>query len=52
MLQHPMKEGKKKFKCDICDAKFAKNVHMNLHFASIPDGKKQFKCDICNAKFG
>ena len=45
-------EGKKQFKCDICDAKYGHNHHLNRHVATVHEGKKQFKCDVCNVKFG
>ena len=47
-----MKEGKKQFKCDICNASFGENGNLNRHVSTIHEGKKQFKCDICSVNFG
>ena len=33
-------EGKKPFKCDICDRSFSLKSHMNRHVASVHEGKK------------
>jgi KRAB domain-containing zinc finger protein len=44
-------EGKKPFKCNICDATFAKNSNMKNHFSAVHEGKKPFKCIICDATF-
>ena len=41
-------EGKKPFKCDICDHSFSQKRDLNTHVASVHEEKKQFKCDICN----
>ena len=45
-------EGKKPFKCDICNANFWQNVNLNTHVATVHEGMKPFQCDICNANFG
>ena len=45
-------EGKKQFKCDICNANFGQKGDRNRHVTTVHEGKKPFKCDICNAKFG
>ena len=39
-------EGKKPFKCDICDYSFSQKGNMKSHVASVHEGKKSFKCDI------
>ena len=44
-------EGKKPFKCAICDAGFTSKHGMKKHIVAIHEGNKPFKCDICNAKF-
>ena len=42
-------EGKKPFKCDICDYRDAlKRGQINRHVASVHEEKKPFKCDICD----
>ena len=41
-------EGKKPFKCDICDYRSSQKGCMNTHVASVHEGKKPFKCDICD----
>ena len=35
-------EGKKPFKCDVCDAKFSQKPHLNGHNAAVYEGKKPF----------
>ena len=44
-------EGKKPFKCDICDYIFSLKGNLNQHAASVHKGKKPFKCNICDATF-
>ena len=44
-------EGKKPFKCDICDYRCSQKVNMNRHVASVHEEKKPFKCEICDATF-
>ena len=41
-------QGKKLFKCEICDYSCSKNSTMKSHVVSVHEGKKQFKCDICD----
>ena len=41
-------EGKKQFKCDICDYSFSCKRDIIRHVASVHEGKKPFKCDICD----
>lgn len=45
-------EGKKQFKCAICDVKFGHKSHLNQHVITVHEGKKKFKCNIFNANFG
>ena len=40
-------EGKKAFKCQICDKSFSQKGSMNKHMASVHEEIKAFKCDIC-----
>jgi uncharacterized Zn-finger protein len=42
-------EGKKPFKCTLCDTSFTKKALMVTHIASIHEGKKPFSCSICNS---
>ena len=44
-------EGKKHFKCNICDAGFTQKASMNGHISSVHEGKKPFKCSMCDASF-
>ena len=44
----PVHEGKKPFKCDICDYCSSRKSHMNRHIESVHEGKKPFKCEICD----
>ena len=39
-------DGKKQFKCDICNAKFRLKCMLNQHVATVHEEKKQFKCEI------
>ena len=41
-------EGKKPFKCEICDFRCSLKGTMKSHVESVHEGKKPFKCDICN----
>ena len=45
-------EGKKQFQCEISNANFRPNCHLNRHFRTVHEGKKKIKCDICNTSFG
>ena len=45
-------EGKKQFKCDICNVKFGQMSKLKLHVATVHEGKRPFNCNICNANFG
>ena len=45
-------EGRKRFKCEICNAEFGQKSDLNKHVAVVHEGKKQFTCDICNSEFG
>uniref|UniRef100_A0A1I7VHD3 Zinc finger protein n=1 Tax=Loa loa TaxID=7209 RepID=A0A1I7VHD3_LOALO len=42
--------GEKRFKCNICEKKFARKYDLFLH-NRIHTGEKPFKCDICEKKF-
>ena len=50
-------EGKKPFKCETCDAtfarknKFTRKDNLNTHIATVHEEMKPFKCDLCNTKF-
>ena len=40
-------EGKKPFKCNICDASFTQKGEIIGHFATVHEGKKALKGNIC-----
>ena len=44
-------ENKKPFKCNICDANFARKPYLKGHIASVHEGKKPYKCNICDTSF-
>ena len=44
-------EGRKAFKCDICDHSFTHKYKLKGHIESVHEGKKEFKCDICDQSF-
>ena len=44
-------EGKKPFKCNICDASYSGRTVLKLHIAAVHERKKPFKCDTCDAGF-
>ena len=44
-------EGKKPFKCDICNASFTKTGNLNRHVASIHERKKPFYAKISSDSF-
>ena len=49
LAQHSaIHEGKKPFKCDICDYRCSRKGNMKTHVALVHEGKKPFKCDICD----
>ena len=40
-------EGKKPFKCSLCDAAFGFKYGLNMHILSVHEKKKPFKCSKC-----
>ena len=40
-------EGKKLFKCEICDYTCSQKKEMKKHIGLVHEGKKTFKCVIC-----
>ena len=44
-------EGKKPFKCHICDICFILKSTFKNHVALVPEGNKSFKCGTCNKDF-
>ena len=43
-------EGKKPFRCEVCDYSCTEKRNMIRHISLVHEGKKN-KCDICNKKF-
>ena len=41
-------EGKKAFKCQICDKSFSSKETMKSHISSVHEGIKAFKSVICD----
>ena len=44
-------EGKKPFRCEICDYSCSQEGAMHIYVASVHEGKKPFKCEICDYYF-
>ena len=40
-------DGKKPFKCEVCDYSCSQKGHLNRHIASVHEGMKPFKCEKC-----
>ena len=53
MNQHvaTVHEGKKPFKCDICNFSCSQKSNMKKHVAAVHEGNKPFKCAICDYSF-
>ena len=51
MCQENVREGVKKFSCDLCEKKFSQKVNLKKHVLKIHEGIKQFKCEICKKLF-
>ena len=45
-------EGKKPFKCDICDSTFVKKGSLHDHTRTQHEGVKAYECNICKMRFG
>ena len=41
-------EGKKPFKCSICDYIFSQKEDFTRHIVSVHDNKKPYRCSICD----
>ena len=41
-------EGKKPFKCEICEKNFANKTALTKHTATVHEEQKSFKCEICD----
>ena len=41
-------EGKKSFKCELCDYSCTRKDNMKTHVASVHEKKKPFKCEMCD----
>ena len=50
-LTGSVQKNKKPFKCNICDADFARNHQLKVHKDSVHERKKPSKCNICDASF-
>ena len=44
-------EGKKPYKCTICDNSFGLKRNLKSHIASVHEGKKSFQCNVCGQSF-
>ena len=51
MCQENVREGVKKFSCDLCEKKFCQKVNLKNHVLKIHEGFKRFKCEICKKLF-
>ena len=43
--------GEKRFKCEICEKRFAHRFKLKNHFR-VHTGEKPFQCEVCDWKFG
>ena len=41
-------EGKKPFRCDICDYRCSQKSSLTRHIAQVHERKRPFKCEICD----
>merc|ERR1712105_153158 len=46
-----VKKGKNPFKCQTCDASFARQAYLNRHISTVHQKKRAFKCDSCDMSF-
>ena len=44
-------DGKKPFKCEICDFSFALKQSLKTHIGSFHEGNKLYKCEMCDNSF-
>ena len=44
-------DGKKEFKCEMCDKVFSRKNNIKAHMESVHEGKKSFKCKVCDKNF-
>ena len=44
-------EGKKPYKCDLCDSAFKTRDELEKHRTKVHEGKKLFQCNICSTGF-
>merc|ERR1711862_1089714 len=44
-------EGKKPFKCSLCDGDFSKSGDLKRHVETVHEGKKPYKCPNCDTRF-
>ena len=44
-------EGNKRFECDVCGSRFARNAHLKGHVQAVHEGAKPFNCEYCDVSF-
>ena len=44
-------EGRKPFKCEVCEKSFAEKSKLGSHMLSVHDRKKPFNCKECDKTF-
>ena len=44
-------EGKKPFKCELCESSFAAKSNLKIRISSVHEKIKFFKCEMCDASF-
>ena len=44
-------EGKKPYKCSLCDNSFSQKSNLKMHIDSVHEGKKPYKCSLCGNSF-
>ena len=50
-FKHPLHEGVKNNKCELCDKSFSRAGDLKRHINCVHEGLKNHKCDLCDKAF-